>query len=427
MSKIVWGGIGVVVLAGAVSTGNLYADKSLKAHYQQNLKPAPNISVQYTDYAMGALQGTAKWSMSIVPDACNAKEKLVFNGQDQIQRTWKGYTIHSQLDLAQGQGAYAEFFQQPLKVTTQVNWLGVSTTQLQTPVIEKKEAGLYTRIDPIQIKFQAKQSQGQHKILNMSFDVPELSIRDQSGNTQLKGVHFKTNQALNAQYLEPGYFEFNIVKMQRQDAKAEGSGQLKDLSWRMDTQLHERTVDVQSKFKIAEMGLNNVPAMQDLELNWELKDLQRQKMQILFDILQKQNNSCLEAGNFEKDTIQAMLAVINDGFKFESKQNQLKLGTGSIQADLVGKVMPGHQTTLESLAKMFPNLLEVQTNISFNKQVVKTFTHHYMRAAGKNMSDQELEQMLSAMQANQQIQRDGDVFKLSMHYLYGEKKFLTAQ
>src|SRR5690606_40528266 len=70
-------------------------------------------------------------------------------------------------------------------------------------------------------------------------------------------------------------------------------------------------------------------------------------------------------------------------------------------------------STLESLAKMFPNLLEVQTDISFNKQVVKSFTHHYMRAAGKNMSDQELEQMLSAMQANQQIQRDGDMFKLS--------------
>lgn len=427
MSKIVWGGIGLVVLVGAVTAGNLYADKSLRAHYQQNLKPAPNIHLQYTDYDLGTFGGTARWSLSIVPDACNAKEQLVFNGQDQIQRNWKGYTIHSQLDLAQGQGAYAEFFQQPLKVTTQVNWLGVSTTQLQTPVIEKKEAGLSARIEPIQINFQAKQSQGQYKILNMSFDLPKVSIRDQTGNTQFQGIHFKTNQALNAVYLEPGYFEFNIAKMQRQDPKAQGSGQLKDLSWRMDTQLHERTVDIQSKFKIAEMGLNNVPAMQDLELNWEVTDLQRQKMQILFDILQKQNHSCLEAGNFEKDAIQAMLAVINDGFKFESKQNQLKLGTGSIQADLVGKVMPGHQSTLQSLAKMFPNLLEMQTDISFNKQVVKTFTHHYMRAAGKNMSDQELEQMLGAMQANQQIQRDGDVFKLSMHYLYGEKKFLTAQ
>src|SRR5690606_14475964 len=182
-----------------------------------------------------------------------------------------------------------------------------------TPVIEKKEAGLSARIEPIQIKFQAKQSQGQYKILNMSFDLPKVSIRDQTGNTQFQGIHFKTNQALNAEYLEPGYFEFNIVKMQRQDPKAQGSGQLKDLSWRMDTQVHERTVDIQSKFKIAEMGLNNVPALQDLELNWEVTDLQRQKMQILFDILQKQNNSCLEAGNFEKDAIQAMLAVINDG------------------------------------------------------------------------------------------------------------------
>ncbi|NLN57830.1 MAG: hypothetical protein GX151_07790, partial [Gammaproteobacteria bacterium] len=48
MSKIVWGGMGLVVLAGAVAAGNLYADKSLNAHYQQSLKPAPNMNVQYT-------------------------------------------------------------------------------------------------------------------------------------------------------------------------------------------------------------------------------------------------------------------------------------------------------------------------------------------------------------------------------------------
>ena len=158
-----------------------------------------------------------------------------------------------------------------------------------------------------------------------------------------------------------------------------------------------------------------------------IKNLQRSKMQTFLDIVQKQNNSCLEAENFEKEVQQALLAVINEGFQFESKKNQLKLGTGSIRADLVGKVMPGHQTTVEGLAKMFPSLVEVQTDVSFNKQVVKTIMNNYLNAAGKSMSDQELEQILSAMQSNHQIQRDGDEFKLSMHYQYGEKKFLTGQ
>ena len=167
--------------------------------------------------------------------------------------------------------------------------------------------------------------------------------------------------------------------------------------------------------------------MQDLQFNWDVKDLQRTKMQTFFDIIQKQSNSCLEAENFEQEVQQALLAVINEGFQFESKNNQLKLGTGSIRADWVGKVMPGHQTTIEGLIKMFPSLLEMQTDVSFNKQVVKTIMNNYMNAAGKSISDQELEQMLSAMQSNQQIQRDGDEFKLSMHYQYGEKKFLTGQ
>ncbi len=427
MSKIVWGGMGVAVLAGAVTAGNLYADKSLREYYQQNLNPVPNVSVQYTDYDMGTLTGTAKWKMTIIADPCNAKEKLVFHGQDQIQRTWKGYQIDSKMNLEQGQGQFSEFFQQPLNVTTQVNWLGVSTTKLSIPAIEKKEAGLEAKFSPMQIEFQAKQSQGQQKIVNMSFDVPQLTVLDQFGHLQVKDMQFKTNQALNVQSLEPGYFQFSIAEMQRQDPKAVGSGKMKDFSWRMDTQLHERTVDIQSKFKIAELGLNNVPAMQDLQVNWDVKNLQRSKMQTFLDIVQKQNNSCLEAENFEKEVQQALLAVINEGFQFESKKNQLKLGTGSIRADLVGKVMPGHQTTVEGLAKMFPSLLEMQTDVSFNKQVVKTIMNNYMNAAGKSMSDQELEQILSAMQSNQQIQRDGDEFKLSMHYQYGEKKFLTGQ
>ncbi len=81
----------------------------------------------------------------------------------------------------------------------------------------------------------------------MSFDVPQLTVLDQFGHLQVKGMQFKTNQALNVQSLEPGYFQFSIAEMQRQDPKAVGSGKMKDFSWRMDTQLHERTVDIQSK------------------------------------------------------------------------------------------------------------------------------------------------------------------------------------
>ncbi len=77
-------------------------------HYQQNLNPVPNVSVQYTDYDMGTLTGTAKWKMTIIADPCNAKEKLVFHGQDQIQRTWKGYQIDSKMNLEQGQGQFSE-------------------------------------------------------------------------------------------------------------------------------------------------------------------------------------------------------------------------------------------------------------------------------------------------------------------------------
>lgn len=424
---MVWGGAGLAVLAGAMTAGNLYADKQLRAYYQQNLNPAPNISVKYSEYEMGWLKGTAQWEMTIIPDPCNGKEKLVFTGQDQIQRSWKGYNIHSQVSLVQGQGQYAGFFTQPLKVNTEVNWLGIATTRLQTPALEKKQAQRYAKVAPMQIEFQSRPSQGQYKILNISLDIPQLTFRDQLGQVQVKGLHFKTNQALNSSALEPGYVEFNIAEMQRQTREASGSGHMQNLNWRIDTELDQHTVDVNSRFNIAKFSLSNVPAMQDIQLNWDIKDLQRDKMQAFFDILQKQNNSCVEAENLEQESIQALLGIINQGFQFESKQNQLSLGTGSIQGSMVGKVMPGHQTTLEGLAKMFPSLLEMQTEVSFNKQVVKTIMNHYLKTSQKTMSDQELEQLLSNMQSKQQIQRDGDELKLSMHYQYGEKTFQAAK
>lgn len=164
MSKIVWGGMGVAVLAGAVTAGNLYADKSLREHYQQNLNPVPNVSVQYTDYDMGTLTGTAKWKMTIIADPCNAKEKLVFHGQDQIQRTWKGYQIDSKMNLEQGQGQFSEFFQQPLNVTTQVNWLGVSTTKLSIPAIEKKKQDLKLNFLLCRLSFRRNKVKGSRKL-----------------------------------------------------------------------------------------------------------------------------------------------------------------------------------------------------------------------------------------------------------------------
>ncbi len=36
----------------------------------------------------------------------------------------------------------------------------------------------------------------------------------------------------------------------------------------------------------------------------------------------------------------ALLAVINEGFRFESKENQFAIGEGVAQASVTGRIMP---------------------------------------------------------------------------------------
>jgi cyclophilin family peptidyl-prolyl cis-trans isomerase len=116
---------------------------------------------------------------------------------------------------------------------------------------------------------------------------------------------------------------------------------------------------------------------------------------------------------------------VNEGFAFESQNNQINLGEGFAKASLSGKVMPGHQSSFASLVKMAPSLVEYQANVEYDKQIMKTLMSNYMQQGGKTLSDQELEQMLNGMQQAVQAKREGDVLKIGIEYKYGEKKFLN--
>jgi hypothetical protein len=88
----------------------------------------------------------------------------------------------------------------------------------------------------------------------------------------------------------------------------------------------------------------SAPAVQKVQFNFNVLDINRQKLQTLFDILAKSENSCLAKEAMEKDMEPALLAVINEGFRFESKENQFAIGEGVAQASVTGRIMPSHQS-----------------------------------------------------------------------------------
>ena len=425
MSKLIWGLGSLVVLATAAIGGNLYADKSLNSYYQQNQKNNL-VSIQYKNFNMGAMQGSADWTAQFNFDPCKPKDVLMLSGTDEIKRSWNGYHIESKIHLQQGNEAFQRMLKQPLNAQTKIDWLGVVHSSLTIPVFEKNDADIQTRIDPMTFRLDAKSKDNQLKILNAKLEIPNMTVSDKLGHLEMREVAFETSQGLNSTF-DAGKTQLNIASIKRTDRNVRqlGSGEFKDFALVMNTDIDKHTVNFDTQLNIKEVVMPKIPTFQKLQMNFNLKALNKQKIQTFFDLLEKNSEVCVAKDELSQELADSFLSIINEGFIFESQNNQIKLGESYAKASLNGKVMPGHQSSFASLVKMAPSLVEYQANIEYDKQIMKTLMGNYLQQGGKTFSDQELEQMLNGMQQAMQAKREGDVLKIGIEYKYGEKKFLN--
>lgn len=428
MSKIKWGVGGVVAVATLAVGGNLYADKSLQTYYQQEAKqPSKNLSLNYQNFQMGALQGSADWTAELILDPCKPKEVIKLTGRDQIKRSWNGYQIQSDVKVVQADSALKSLVNQPLKLNTHVNWLGTMKSTLTTPVIVRNEAKIQTRLDPVTLEYRAKPVNDQLQMQDLKLDIPNLTVMDAETHFQMTGLKIETNQGLNGNYLEAGKttVQMDLLKMADRGLNNPISAELKNYRVEAESDLTDRVLNTKMAVQVGEMKMTFSPVMQNVKFNFNVQDVNRAKLQALFDIIEKSENSCLAQEKLLQDLEPALLAVINEGFKFDSSDNQIKIGTGEAKASLTGRFMPSHQKTLKGMVAMVPSLVEYKADVQFDKNMVASIMNSIPGKAGLPMSDQDIETMLSSMQQSGQLKRDGDVMKMSMEYKYGEKKFLT--
>lgn len=428
MSKIKWGVAGVVAVATLAVGGNLYADKSLQTYYQQEAKqPTKNLSLNYQNFQMGALQGSADWTAELILDPCKPKEVIKLTGRDQIKRSWNGYQIQSDVKVVQADSALKSLVNQPLKLNTHVNWLGTMKSTLTTPVIVRNEAKIQTRLDPVTLEYRAKPVNDQLQMQDLKLDIPNLTVMDAETHFQMTGLKIETNQGLNGNYLEAGKttVQMDLLKMADRGLNNPISAELKNYRVEAESDLTDRVLNTKMAVQVGEMKMTFSPVIQNVKFNFNVQDVNRAKLQALFDIIEKSENSCLAQEKLLQDLEPALLAVINEGFKFDSSDNQIKIGTGEAKASLTGRFMPSHQKTLKGMVAMVPSLVEYKADVQFDKNMVASIMNSIPGKAGLSMSDQDIETMLSSMQQSGQLKRDGDVMKMSMEYKYGEKKFLT--
>lgn len=428
MSKIKWGVGGIVAVATLAVGGNLYADKSLQTYYQQEAKQlSKNLSLNYQNFQMGAMQGSADWTAELILDPCKPKEVIKLTGRDQIKRSWNGYQIQSDVKVVQADSALKSLVNQPLKLNTHVNWLGTMKSTLTTPVIVRNEAKIQTRLDPVTLEYRAKPVNDQLQMQDLKLDIPNLTVMDAETHFQMTGLKIETNQGLNGNYLEAGKttVQMDLLKMADRGLNNPISAELKNYQIEAESDLTDRVLNTKMAVQVGEMKMTFSPVMQNVKFNFNVQDVNRAKLQALFDIIEKSENSCLAQEKLLQDLEPALLAVINEGFKFDSSDNQIKIGTGEAKASLTGRFMPSHQKTLKGMVAMVPSLVEYKADVQFDKNMVASIMNSIPGKAGLSMSDQDIETMLSSMQQSGQLKRDGDVMKMSMEYKYGEKKFLT--
>lgn len=428
MSKIKWGVGGIVAVATLAVGGNLYADKSLQTYYQQEAKqPSKNLSLNYQNFQMGALQGSADWTAELILDPCKPKEVIKLTGRDQIQRSWNGYQIQSDVKVVQADSALKSLVNQPLKLKTHVNWLGTMKSTLTTPVIVRNEAKIQTRLDPVTLEYRARPVNDQLQMQDLKLDIPNLTVMDAETHFQMTGLKIETNQGLNGNYLEAGKttVQMDLLKMADRGLNNPISAELKNYRIEAESDLTDRVLNTKMAVQVGEMKMTFSPVMQNVKFNFNVQDVNRAKLQALFDIIEKSENSCLAQEKLLQDLEPALLAVINEGFKFDSSDNQIKIGTGEAKASLAGRFMPSHQKTLKGMVAMVPSLVEYKADVQFDKNMVASIMNSIPGKGGQSMSDQDIETMLSSMQQSGQLKRDGDVMKMVMEYKYGEKKFLT--
>lgn len=304
---------------------------------------------------MGAMQGSADWAAQLSFDPCKPKDVLMLTGKDEIKRSWNGYHIESKINLPQGGEVFQKILKQPLTAQTQIDWLGVVHSSLTTPVFEKNDADIQTRIDSMTFKVDAKSKDDQLKILNAKLEIPNMTVSDKLGHLEMREVELETTQGLSST-LDEGKTQLNIASIKRTDRNVQqfDSGEFKDFALMMNTGIDQHTVNFDTQLNIKEVVMHKIPTLQKLQMNFNLKALNKQKVQAFFDLLEKNSEVCVAKEELTPELANRLLSIVNEGFAFESQNNQINLGEGFAKASLSGKVMPSHHLHLPAWLKWHP-------------------------------------------------------------------------
>ena len=159
-------------------------------------------------------------------------------------------------------------------------------------------------------------------------------------------------------------------------------------------------------------------------MNFEVNDVNREKLQTIFDYFEKSSKTCVAEKNLKEQAVPQLLALLNDGLSIKSMDNQLKIGKGEAKFDLAGNLKKSSFTDFQSLMQTLPLMLEYKANFNFDKDVVKGLMALAPAGRQQQLSDADLDKVLNEFVSSGKVNRKGDDFSVNLSYKDGKQEFL---
>lgn len=425
MSKIILGAGCLLALAASGAGANWYADKKLADYYEhaEISKALEELEVKYSNIQLGMMKGSADWEITLILDPCKPKDVIVLQGQDQIQKKWNGYNIESSFKVKSGSEKIKAALKGEQHIQTHINWMGKTKSTVHLPRIDTQNQGVHMRLEPSSLFIYSESAaQDESEVSKVVFELPALTVTEGQIQVLAQNIKLDSNQGLGEKEIRDGHTHFSIGAFQRIDKQF--SGKFKNFEMLMNTEVKDSRVTLDGSFKIGELTLPSTPLIKDMTINLALSNIKTQDLNSLSAVWDKSQNSCESSELMQADVSQAFLNLVNEGMDFKS-ENQLSMSDGTASAKLEGKLMPGHQGSLAAFAKMLPNLLSFKANLAFDKNIYRTVMNSYAQAStGKMLTEPDIEQAFSSLEASGQAKRDGDQLKMLLEYQFGQKQFL---
>ena len=397
---LIAGAVGIA-LVGAVG-GNIVAGKKLESAYHNSFDVQDKrFKVNVSEFNMGMLSGSAKWTGEITADLCHPEYRPVFRSEDTITRGLTGYTVVSKI--------YAQNPDSPKEthlfdIRSQTTWSGNIDSEITIPANSFTENSSTLTWEPITAAFTLKNGKDGREVHNLKINIPGITLKDPKFNGAIKNASYQADRltfAMLAAGKAGGKVESVTFSMAGSNPFEMS---LNNLESSADVAIHNGKLVYTSSSKLGDFSLQGNPQqhvkLEQIRYNLSMKDLDAKAFEILADLFKAQSQRCVPAAESEKAFQEFLKALLQSGGAFESKDNQIVLNgskatmqwESSFPANVVSEKMTDEQA--QELLKQTKAQGEVRIDKKFIREGYKAF----MNISGTPVDDAQLEQAVQSFE-----------------------------